>query len=221
VSTTHSSATTAAGKTAWWSPCSTAPTAGCSAASSSSTAGHFAKSWVRAAFLQGRSGPGLRARAGRLWAATPSNAELRGQFLPRVQAWKQLVLGGVRNAAQAYRFDLPSAFTAEAAHAARRVLARHGVFAADRGLQPDRPPRASAGATAQAGAARELGPSRAVRPHRGCAARARGAGAGGPSTASSRCSWVTSTATACRSVTPCEVPRALPCLRVAVSAQPV
>ncbi len=51
-----------------------------------------------------------------LWAASLSNAELRDKFLPRLLAWKQLVLGAVREAlaaAQAHGVALPPAFTPE------------------------------------------------------------------------------------------------------------
>ena len=49
-----------------------------------------------------------------LWAASLSNTDLREQFLPRIQAWKQLVLDGVRDAMQTYGVDLPPIFSAEA-----------------------------------------------------------------------------------------------------------
>ena len=51
-----------------------------------------------------------------LWAASLSNAGLREKFVPRLLAWKQLVLGGVREALVAYEATgakLPPPFTAE------------------------------------------------------------------------------------------------------------
>jgi AcrR family transcriptional regulator len=75
----------------------------------------FAEKWARARrFYKDDLASGFVRVQAELWAASLSNAELREQFLPRIQAWKQLVLGGVRDALQTYRVDLPAAFTAEA-----------------------------------------------------------------------------------------------------------
>ena len=51
-----------------------------------------------------------------LWAASMSNPDLREKFVPRILAWKQLVLGGVREAFKALDacgVALPAPFTAE------------------------------------------------------------------------------------------------------------
>lgn len=75
----------------------------------------FAEKWARARrFYEDDLASGFVRVQAELWAASLSNAELREQFLPRIQAWKQLVLDGVREALQAYRVDLPPAFSAEA-----------------------------------------------------------------------------------------------------------
>lgn len=77
--------------------------------------GGFAEKWARARrFYEDDLASGFVRVQAELWAASLSNAELREQFLPRIQAWKQLVLEGVREALQAYRVDLPPAFSAEA-----------------------------------------------------------------------------------------------------------
>ena len=79
------------------------------------TPGGFADKWARARrFYESDLASGFVRVQAELWAASLSNAELRQQFLPRIQAWKQLVLDGVREALQAYRADLPPAFSAEA-----------------------------------------------------------------------------------------------------------
>jgi AcrR family transcriptional regulator len=49
-----------------------------------------------------------------LYAASLANAELREQFMPRLEAWKQVVLGAVRDALQTHAPHLPPAFSAEA-----------------------------------------------------------------------------------------------------------
>lgn len=75
----------------------------------------FAEKWARARrFYESDLASGFVRVQAELWAASLSNAELREQFLPRIQAWKQLVLEGVRAALQTYRLDLPPAFSAEA-----------------------------------------------------------------------------------------------------------
>ena len=51
-----------------------------------------------------------------LWAASMSNPDLREKFVPRILAWKELVLGGVREAFKALEacgVVLPAPFTAE------------------------------------------------------------------------------------------------------------
>lgn len=75
----------------------------------------FAEKWARARrFYKSDLASGFVRVQAELWAASLSNADLREQFLPRIQAWKQLVLDGVREALQAYQVDLPPAFSAEA-----------------------------------------------------------------------------------------------------------
>ena len=51
-----------------------------------------------------------------LWAASMSNPELREKFVPRILAWKEVVLGGVREAFKALEacdVSLPAPFTAD------------------------------------------------------------------------------------------------------------
>ena len=79
--------------------------------------GGFAQKWAEARRFYGSDFTSgfVRVQA-ELWAASLSNAELREKFLPRLLAWKQLVLGAVRDAlgaAKAHGIELPSAFTAE------------------------------------------------------------------------------------------------------------
>lgn len=75
----------------------------------------FADKWATARrFYESDLASGFVRVQAELWAASLSNVELRAQFLPRLQAWKQLVLDGVRDALQAYQVDLPPAFSAEA-----------------------------------------------------------------------------------------------------------
>ncbi|MBC7482196.1 MAG: TetR/AcrR family transcriptional regulator [Rhizobacter sp.] len=75
----------------------------------------FAEKWAIARrFYDSDLASGFVRVQAELWAASLSNVELREQFLPRIQAWKQLVLDGVREALQAYQVDLPPAFSAEA-----------------------------------------------------------------------------------------------------------
>jgi AcrR family transcriptional regulator len=75
----------------------------------------FAEKWATARrFYASDLASGFVRVQAELWAASLSNVELREQFLPRIQAWKQLVLDGVREALQAYQLDLPPAFSAEA-----------------------------------------------------------------------------------------------------------
>ena len=49
-----------------------------------------------------------------LYAASLANANLREQFLPRIQAWKQVVLEAVREALQTHQPHLPPSFSADA-----------------------------------------------------------------------------------------------------------
>jgi AcrR family transcriptional regulator len=51
-----------------------------------------------------------------LWAASMSNPDLREKFVPRILAWKEVVLGGVREAFKALEMSgvtLPAPFTAQ------------------------------------------------------------------------------------------------------------
>jgi hypothetical protein len=51
-----------------------------------------------------------------LWAASMANPELREKFVPRILAWKEVVLGGVREAFKALEacdVKLPAPFTAD------------------------------------------------------------------------------------------------------------
>ena len=79
--------------------------------------GGFAQKWVEARrFYRSDLASGFVRVQAELWAASLSNPELRSKFLPRLLAWKQLVLGAVREAlgaAKAHGIELPSAFTAE------------------------------------------------------------------------------------------------------------
>ncbi|HEY9237688.1 MAG TPA: TetR family transcriptional regulator [Burkholderiaceae bacterium] len=75
----------------------------------------FAEKWATARrFYASDLASGFVRVQAELWAASLSNVELREQFLPRIQAWKQLVLDGVRDALKSYQVDLPPAFSAEA-----------------------------------------------------------------------------------------------------------
>lgn len=49
-----------------------------------------------------------------LYAASLSNPGLCDQFLPRIQAWQQVVLEAVREALELHRPPLPPAFSAQA-----------------------------------------------------------------------------------------------------------
>ena len=77
----------------------------------------FAQKWAEARrFYASDLASGFVRVQAELWAASLSNAELRDKFLPRLLAWKQLVLGAVGEAlaaAQAHGVALPPAFTAE------------------------------------------------------------------------------------------------------------
>lgn len=79
--------------------------------------GGFAEKWAQARrFYEDDLASGFVRVQAELWAASLSNAELREKFLPRLLAWKQLVLGGVREAMKALEsggVTLPPAVTAE------------------------------------------------------------------------------------------------------------
>ncbi|WP_457335836.1 TetR/AcrR family transcriptional regulator [Rhizobacter sp. P5_C2] len=77
----------------------------------------FAQKWASARrFYQDDLASGFVRLQAELWAASLSNPGLREKFLPRLLAWKKLVLGAVREALAAYEATgakLPPPFTAE------------------------------------------------------------------------------------------------------------
>jgi AcrR family transcriptional regulator len=79
--------------------------------------GGFAEKWAEARrFYEGDLASGFVRVQAELWAASFSNPGLREKFLPRILAWKRLVLEGVREALgalQASGVELPPYFTAE------------------------------------------------------------------------------------------------------------
>lgn len=79
--------------------------------------GSFAEKWARArAFYQSDLASGFVRMQSELWAASLSNAALREKFLPRVLAWRQVVLNAVREALatlEAQGVRLPPLFSAE------------------------------------------------------------------------------------------------------------
>ena len=79
--------------------------------------GSFAEKWSEARrFYESDLASGFVRVQAELWAASLANAELREKFLPRVLAWKQLVLDAVREAmaaAESHGVTLPPAITAE------------------------------------------------------------------------------------------------------------
>jgi len=79
--------------------------------------GGFAEKWRSARrFYQDDLASGFVRVQAELWAASLSKPELRAKFLPRLLAWKEVVLGGVREAlAQlaAQGRELPKPFSAE------------------------------------------------------------------------------------------------------------
>ena len=79
--------------------------------------GDFAAKWAQArAFYQGDLASGFVRVQAELWAASLSNPGLRGKFLPRLRAWRDVVLGAVRDAVEtleAQGTKLPPPFTAE------------------------------------------------------------------------------------------------------------
>jgi AcrR family transcriptional regulator len=82
-----------------------------------SAPGGFAEKWAAARrFYKNDLASGFVRVQAELWAASLSNPGLREKFLPRVLAWKQVVLGAVREALatlQARDIKLPQPFTAE------------------------------------------------------------------------------------------------------------
>ena len=81
------------------------------------SAGGFAQKWASARrFYQDDLASGFVRLQAELWAASLSNPGLREKFLPRLLAWKKLVLGAVREAIAALQADgseLPPPFTPE------------------------------------------------------------------------------------------------------------
>ncbi len=79
--------------------------------------GNFAEKWAQArAFYQGDLASGFVRMQAELWAASLSNPVLREKFLPRLIAWRDVVLGAVRDAVatlEAHGTKLPPPFTPE------------------------------------------------------------------------------------------------------------
>src|SRR5215471_6983830 len=79
--------------------------------------GGFAEKWAEARrFYQDDLASGFVRVQAELWAASFSNAGLRKKFLPRLLAWKKVVLGGVREALAALEASggkLPAPIDAE------------------------------------------------------------------------------------------------------------
>ncbi|MDB5828354.1 MAG: TetR/AcrR family transcriptional regulator [Variovorax sp.] len=77
----------------------------------------FAEKWASARrFYQDDLDSGFVRLQAELWAASLSNPVLRDKFLPRLLAWKKVVLGGVREAMTAMEdtgMKLPPPFTPE------------------------------------------------------------------------------------------------------------
>ena len=77
--------------------------------------GDFAAKWRQSRrFYEDDIASGFVRVQAELYAASLSNAELREQFLPRIQAWKLVVLEAVRDALRSHRPQLPPAFSADA-----------------------------------------------------------------------------------------------------------
>lgn len=80
--------------------------------------GGFAQKWAEARrFYDADLASGFVRVQAELWTAGFANEELRLKFLPRIRAWKEVVLSGVRDALQAAKacgIVLPAPFTAEA-----------------------------------------------------------------------------------------------------------
>lgn len=77
--------------------------------------GGFAAKWAQARrFYETDIASGFVRVQAELYAASLSNPALREQFVPRLQAWKQVVLGAVSEALLRYQPVLPKGFDAEA-----------------------------------------------------------------------------------------------------------
>jgi AcrR family transcriptional regulator len=77
--------------------------------------GGFAAKWREARrFYEDDLASGFVRVQAELYAASLSNPELREQFLPRIQAWKQVVHEATREALSMYAPRLPTTFSAEA-----------------------------------------------------------------------------------------------------------
>jgi AcrR family transcriptional regulator len=77
--------------------------------------GNFAAKWAQARrFYENDIASGFVRVQAELYAASLSNPELREQFLPRIQAWKRVVLEAVRDALRTHQPHLPAAFSAQA-----------------------------------------------------------------------------------------------------------
>lgn len=77
--------------------------------------GGFAEKWAQARrFYENDVASGFVRVQAELYAASLSNTELREQFLPRIQAWKNVVLDAVRDALRTHQPRVPAAFSAEA-----------------------------------------------------------------------------------------------------------
>lgn len=77
--------------------------------------GGYAAKWAEARrFYEDDVASGFVRLQAELYAASLSNPELREQFRPRVQAWKQVVLEATREALRMHAPVLPSSFSAEA-----------------------------------------------------------------------------------------------------------
>jgi AcrR family transcriptional regulator len=79
--------------------------------------GNFAAKWAQARrFYKSDLASGFIRVQAELWAASLSNAGLREKFLPRLLAWRNVVLGAVRDAVstlEANGVKLPAPFSAE------------------------------------------------------------------------------------------------------------
>ena len=80
-------------------------------------AGGFAEKWAQARrFYENDKASGFVRVQAELWAASMSNPGLREKFLPRLLAWRGVVLGAVREALaalEAHGTKLPAPFNAE------------------------------------------------------------------------------------------------------------
>ena len=77
--------------------------------------GGFAGKWAQARrFYENDIASGFVRVQAELYAASLSNPELREQFLPRIQAWKNVVLDAVRDALRTHQPRVPAAFSADA-----------------------------------------------------------------------------------------------------------